>query len=265
MPDLNSRQFHGSRFAFLEPGDYIEPASSAGRQQFGYARFPEVEGESGNVYNREDRVFTTGDERRAWDFSEMTLMKSGPFGRVETETAGRPYVYEVELEGGERVAPKRGADDEATQRGEHAPGEHISARAKVIQRVDIPPPDVWTETFDEFELSPKNPTGVVGTTNEAQTARQGQLAGRGINWSNYDKGAWVAMDLDPANDPQDAEMDATIKGFTGMSSAALDAEDLRRWEERQNRAPGPSREGSPELHARLEGPMTQDPRQTRLF
>lgn len=219
MPELG-KQFHGSRFAFLEPGDFIEPGSAHGIQQFNYGTFKDVETASGASFPRGERVYSTDSEEAAWNFAEMTTMRAGPVGRVleSRDTGGRPYVYEVEPIAGEFT------------KDPHAPGEMASARARVVNRIDIPPPEIHTDTFDEFEFSENNPTGTAGTTNEERTARQGQLAGQGINWPNYDVAAWYGFGEEGDEDP---EVNELAREFTGMGPSELDAQADEQWHSRR--------------------------------
>jgi hypothetical protein len=243
--------FHGTRNAFLEPGDEIVPASESGSTQswIGYTRFPTVElkerGGARTPVARKDKVFTTSVEDEAWDFSEQIIEKESPSDRAANkQTGGRPYVYEVEP-----VNPKLPVHP-------HATGEVVSDRAKVLRRIDIPPGQKPTMTFDEWghgtpsEGTEFNPEG----WREGRShARQGELPGRGINWQNYNEDAWYGNSEWEHEEPS---IGAEVKAFTGQTPTELDTKHDQRWREAHERRQNVGQQFSP---------LEPDPRQGRLF
>lgn len=142
MPELNSRQFFHGTTAKFEPGDVILPASEIGKRYHS----PSVDADEpeGDV----SRVFSAPDERDAWAFAQsahrhsywqnMSDDRGDEFGNPYED---RPYVYEVEPEGTTESRYQEGML--------HTPSETLSDRARVVRRIDAPPP--MTMFFDSRE------------------------------------------------------------------------------------------------------------------
>lgn len=135
MPSLNPRQFfHGTTQKF-EPGDMLRPSTETGMRIHSPEHTPDDE------YGEDvTRVFSTADERDAWAFavsardaSNETVRVPGPQGVYGVpRPTKRPYVYEVEPGGSVQSREQEGMPN--------TPSETLSDTARVVRRLDSPPP-----------------------------------------------------------------------------------------------------------------------------
>jgi len=195
---MNPQQFfHGSRHADLQPGDFIEPGAKVGKRNYDYDNLPLPTGQDNLHYlgghARNHLVYMAPSERGAWrwgsagDFNDRTH-SNGVIKRVT--------VYKVEPQS----RPEEGEFDEFT-----------TNRAKVLQRIDIPPPNSYTA-----ERLPGTSDGGV----------QGELAGQDFGKyqdkprtpSGYD-GWRDQLNLDPKYGKKE---NPNQQQFSGMGNIALD-------------------------------------------